>query len=187
MKIKQLTSAAALAAMAAMAILSAAPAQAADLYGGVSVGASRWHINDQPGVAIDKSDTGYKLLLGGQFTPNFGVEGGYVSLGKAKLSGAGGNGDVKGSGWFVDLVGSMPLSANVALFGKLGVFNGKVSGTATGVNTSDRGTDVKFGFGLSYALSKAVDLRGEWERYRFNLSGDKGDVDLLSVGLTFKF
>lgn len=174
-------------AAAALALLSTTAVQAADIYAGVSLGASRWSIADQPGFTIDKSDTGYKLVLGTQFTPNIGAELGYASLGTAKISGGGGTGEVKGSGWFVDLVGTLPLSGSLSGFAKLGVFNGKAKASGAGGAASDSGTDVKYGLGLSYALSKTVDLRGEWERYRFNLSGDKGDVDLLSVGVNFKF
>ena len=181
MKVKKLI------AVAALALLSTTAAQALDLYGGVSLGASKWHINDEPGVTIDKSDTGYKLVLGAQFTPNIGAELGYASLGKVKISGAGVSGEVKGSGWFADLVGTLPLSGSLSGFAKVGVFNGKAKASGAGGTASDSGTDVKYGVGLSYAMSKSVDLRGEWERYRFNLSGDKGDVDLFSAGVNFKF
>lgn len=173
-------------AAAALALLSTTAVQAADFYAGVNLGASRWSVADMPGFTIDKSDTGYKLVLGSQFTPNIGAELGYVSLGTAKFSG-GGTGEIKGSGWFADLVGTLPLTGNLSGFAKLGVFNGKAKASGAGGTASDSGTDVKYGLGLSYALSKSVDLRGEWERYRFNLSGDKGDVDLLSVGVTVKF
>lgn len=175
-----------IAAVASLALLSATAVQAADYYGGINLGASKWHIADEPGVTIDKSDTGYKLVLGAQFTPNIGAELGYASLGTVKVSGNG-TADVKGSGWFMDLVGTMPLSGDLSAFGKLGVFSGKAKASGAGGTASDSGTDIKYGFGLSYAVSKSVDLRGEWERYRFNLSGDKGDVDLLSVGVNFKF
>lgn len=178
-------------AVAAMALGASLSAQAADLYALGSVGASKWNVDDIAGVNLDKSDTGFKLGLGAQFSPNLAVEGGYATLGKAKLSGPGGSGSIKGNGVFVDLVGLLPLSSEVNAFAKLGVFNGHAKAQATGlagvVNESDSGTDVKFGLGLSYAVSKTVQVRGEWERYRFKVWGDKGDVDLVSVGVTFGF
>ncbi|MBP6898995.1 MAG: porin family protein [Burkholderiaceae bacterium] len=174
-------------AATAITLLSATAAQAAELYGTASLGRSDWKVDDEPGISIDKTGTGFKLGLGAQLTPNLAVEGGYVSLGKARLSGAGGSGSVKGQGVFADLVGSLPINSEVALFAKLGVFHGKAKASASGISESDSGTDAKFGFGASYALSKTTQLRAEWERYRFNLSGDKGDVDLLSVGLNFAF
>lgn len=183
-------------ATAVLALAASTGAHAADLYVGGSLGQSSWKVDQEPGVSLDKNDTGFKLLLGAQFSPNFAVEGGYVDLGKAKLSGSVGetliNGDIKGSGFFVDAVGKLPLSPQWAVFGKLGVFNGKakLSGTtSTGQSgsDSDRGTDIKYGLGAEYALSKTVAIRGEWERYRFKVWGDKGDVDLVSVGVTFGF
>lgn len=180
-----------LVAVAAVALCTSLTSQAADLYVLGAVGASKWNTEDVAGVSIDKSDTGYKLGLGAQFSPNLAVEGGYANLGKAKLSGAGGSGSIKGNGLFVDLVGLLPLSSEVNAFAKLGVFNGHAKVHATGLagvlNESDSGTDVKFGLGLSYAVSKTVQVRGEWERYRFKVWGDKGDVDLLSVGVTVGF
>jgi OmpA-OmpF porin, OOP family len=173
--------------VAALAILSTTAVQGADFYAGANAGVTRWHTEDVPGFTTDRSDTGYKLFGGAQFSPNVAAEVGYVGLGKAKLTGAGISGNIKGTGLFIDLVGILPMSGDLSLFGKLGVFNGKAKGTAPGVAISDSGTDIKFGFGMAYALSKTMAVRGEWERYRFDLSGDKGDTDLLSIGLTFKF
>lgn len=181
---------------AALGVAAMAGAQAADFYAGGALGVSSWKVDSEPGVSLDKTDTGLKLVLGAQLSPNFAIEGGYASLGKAKLSGEVGemrvDGSFKGTGVFVDLVGMMPLATDWTLFGKLGVFNGKAkaSGTASSGESgsdSDSGTDVKFGIGIDYALSKTVSIRGEWERYRFKVWDDKGDVDLLSVGVNFRF
>lgn len=180
-----------LVAVAAMAFGASFAAHAADLYALGSVGASKWNVSDIAGASLDKSDTGFKLGIGGQFSPNLAVEGGYADLGKAKLTASGGSGSIKGNGVFVDVVGLLPLSPQFNAFGKVGVFNGHAKAEASGVggraSESDSGTDVKFGLGLSYAVSKTVQVRGEWERYRFKVWGDKGDVDLLSVGVTFGF
>ena len=181
-----------LAAAAALTVLATAGAQAAGLYVGAGLGLSNWGIVDTPGASTDKKDTGVKFVLGTQISPNFAVEGGYVSLGKAKLSATGVNGSIKGSGLFIDLVGIVPISGDVSVFGKIGAFRGKASAsvTAAGFTDTDRGrysTNGKFGFGVSYALSPSVDVRGEWERYRLSLGGEKGDVSLLSVGVNYKF
>jgi OOP family OmpA-OmpF porin len=171
----------------ALSAIAAASAQAADFYIGASGGTTDWKVADEPGASIDKSDTGYKFMLGAQFHPNFALEGGYVDLGKAKYSGAY-VGDIKGTGWFVDAVGLWPMSPQWTLLGKVGVFNGKAKGTVVGLGSaSDSGTDAKFGLGVQYSLSKNLALRGEWERYRFDVFNDKGDVDLWSLGVKFSF
>jgi OOP family OmpA-OmpF porin len=55
-------------------------------------------------------------------------------------------------------------------------------------NPKEKDTNYKFGLGLEYALTQALGLRAEAERYRINDAvGNKGDVDLFSVGLVFRF
>lgn len=171
-----------------LAVVASAPAQAADWYLGGSIGASDWKVSDVPeGVSVDKSDIGYKLLGGVAFGPNFAVEGGYANLGKSSLSAAGLSGEAKGYGYFLDLVGMLPVSGQFSVLGRLGAFNGHGKLSTMGVSESDSGTDVKYGFGVHYAFSKTVGIRGEWERYRFNAFDEKQDVDLWSVGVTFGF
>lgn len=49
-------------------------------------------------------------------------------------------------------------------------------------------TNYKFGLGLQYHLTPALAMRLEAERYRINDAvGNRGDIDLVSVGLTFRF
>ncbi len=185
---------------AAVVLAATASAQAADWYVGGSVGQSRF--KDSVGEApagttitdIDRTGTGFKLLLGASLSPNLAVEGGYADLGKASITlrqnGEGGatvTGDVKGQGYFADVVGKLPVAQNWALFGKLGVFRGKVKVAAGNNSDSDTGTSYKVGFGAEYALAKNIAVRAEWERYRFKAFNDAGNADLLSVGVTFGF
>ena len=181
-------------AVAALALAASVPVQAADWYVGGSLGASDW--KDDSGLATDTRDTGYKLFVGVGLTPNIALEGGWVDLGKAKFSdsstGMTITGDVKGSGWFGDLVGILPINPQFSAFAKIGFFYGEAKGTGSvaGVGSAsekDSGTDVKYGLGLSYAINKSFSIRGEWERYRFNVFDDKGDTDLLSAGVVFTF
>ena len=49
-------------------------------------------------------------------------------------------------------------------------------------------TNYKFGVGLQYALTHSLGMRLEAERYRIDDAvGNKGDIDLLSVGLIYRF
>lgn len=185
---------------AAVVLAATASAQAADWYVGGSVGQSRFpgDIGDAPAgftiTDVDRTGTGYKLLLGASLSPNLAVEGGYADLGKASVTlrgngegGGTGTLNVKGHGYFVDLVGKFPVAQNLALFGKLGVFHGKVKATGGNASESDSGTSYKFGVGAEYALAKNIAVRGEWERYRFKAFDGSGNANLLSVGVTFGF
>lgn len=172
---KALIAAAALGACAAQAQV-----QTQGLYLGGSVGASRYD-GSVPGPTLtDRSSAGIKLYGGYTFNPNFGLEAGYVNLGKFKGSAA----DVKADGVFVDAVGTVPLGNNFSLLGRVGAFNGRLKSTLDG---SDRGTNLKVGAGVQYDLSAKTAVRAEWERYRFDALGSKSNTDLYTVGFNYRF
>lgn len=169
-------------ALVCASLLAGAAAQAQGLSIGGNVGTSRYKGDDVGGVATDRSDTGGKLYGGYQFTPHLGIEAGYASLGKFQSAA----GQRKGTGVFVDAVGTLPLGNNFSALGRVGAFNGKLEDTFAG--SSDKGTNVKVGAGVQYDLSKNTAVRGEWERYRFDASGGtKANTDLYSVGLNYRF
>src|SRR6266850_505306 len=182
-------------------------AQDAGWYGGIGIGQSRAKINDErirnglPGVTSiqdDDRDTGFKLFGGRQFTRNFAVEGGYFRLGEfgytANTAGGSQRGAAKFQGANLDAVGILPITEKFAALGRLGLTytqaKGTFSGVGVGTNTSPSKSEGNFkvGLGLQYALTPALGLRGEWERYRVNDTiGNKGNVDMLTVGLLYRF
>jgi len=198
-------------------LASAAPALAQDdnyLYGGGSIGRSRARLGEARITAsllgegltttsftADKKDTAYKLFGGYQFNRYFGLEAGYFNLGKfgfeATTTPAGTlNGDIRLSGFNLDLVGTLPLTQRLSAIGRVGVQNAKArdrfsgSGAVTVLdpNPSKRSTQAKVGAGLQYELTRSLLLRGEVERYRVNDAvGNKADVNMLSVGLVIPF
>lgn len=148
--------------------------------------------------SCDDTSTGKKIFLGYQFTQNFAVEGGYVDLGKFKASGTVLGVPVsayaKAKTWQLVAVGTLPLANNFSLFGKAGLHNWDADAgvTALGLTstTSDKGIDLTFGVGAGYEITKNLGLRLEWERFRHVGEDDttgKSDVDLLSVGLRYRF
>lgn len=145
--------------------------------------------------------TGFKIYGGYQLNPNFALESGYFDLGKfgftANTSPAGTlNGDIRVRGLNLDLVGTLPLSEQFSLLGRVGANFAQTRGTFSGTgavgvanpNPSKRETNYKIGVGLQYAFTESLSMRGELERYRINDAvGNKGHVDMLSVGLVYKF
>ena len=141
--------------------------------------------------SVDGKGTGYKIFGGYQFNQNFGAELAWVDLGKASYSGTflGApvtGGTVKTSGLNISVVGTLPLSSGFALFAKAGLFSweAKANDTTGGFPFSgtDNGGDVSFGIGASYNFTKNFGVRAEWERFKA-----VGDIDLLSVGVVYKF
>lgn len=174
--------------VATLALAAAGAAQAQVFYAGGSLGGSYWDVEEVPGASIDQSDFGFKVHLGFEFSPYVAVELGWADVGKARFSGSGISGDLKGSGAYLDLVGTLPIAEGWVLLGRFGAFNGKAKGTVSGLgSTSDSGNDVKFGVGFEWHVSRQVAIRGEWERYRFEVFGDQGDVDLWSAGVNVRF
>lgn len=177
-------------------LLAATQASAQGFYLGGSVGQS----NADDGNAIpdlitsgtvDGKDTGYKIFGGYQFNQNFGLELAWIDLGKASYSGTFfglpvTGGTVKTSGINISAVGTLPLGSGFALFGKAGLlaWESKQDDVTAGVAFSNKedGTDLSFGIGASYDFTKNFGIRAEWERFKA-----VGDIDLLSVGLVYKF
>lgn len=203
---------------AALAIFASTPvlAQGTGWYGGGSVGRTRATIDDPritSGLAGQRlatesiedrdDDGGFKVFGGYQFTPNFGVEGGYFDLGEfgytARTIPAGSlSGDIRVKGLNLDLVGTLPLTQRFSLLGRVGVISARTEGnfSATGAarvpyasaSTSERSTGYKFGAGVMYDFTERLAMRVEAERYRIKDSvGNRGDIDMVSVGLLYRF
>ena len=167
-------------ALLCVSMLGAAAAHAEGLSVGGSLATSRWKGDDIGGLSTDKSSTGGKLYGGYSFTPNFGLEAGYATLGKFESAA----GSVKADGFYADAVGTLPLGNGFSALGRVGLFNGKLDSSLAG---DDRGTSYKVGAGVQYDFDPKLGIRGEWERYRFDALGTKSNADMYSVGLNYKF
>lgn len=213
MKLTRNTARLGLVALAA-AFSPLAMAQSAGWYVGGNIGQSRALIDDaritssmlSSGLTVTtiedkKRDTGFKLLGGYQFNRNFALEGGYFNLGKmgytATTTPAGSlTGEMKVQGLNLDLVGTLPFTEKFSGLGRVGMtyadtqdsFSRTGAVTVSDPSPNKRDSNYKFGVGLQYALTQALALRLEAERYRINDGvGNKGDVDLVSVGLVYRF
>ena len=201
---KKLAIASGLALCAGLLAPQAAFAQDKGFYMGIGLGQSKakdWCgdlASDGFTGSCDDTATGKKIFLGYQYNKNFAIEGAYVDLGKAKASetvlGVPVSAYAKAKTWQLVAVGTLPLANNFSLFGKAGLHNWDldVGASALGLSdkVSDKGTDFTFGFGAGYEITKNLGLRLEWERFRHVGEEDttgKSNVDLLSVGLRYRF
>jgi OOP family OmpA-OmpF porin len=199
--------------LAGIAAFSAQSALAADSgwYGGLSIGATTAEVDDerirrglQPRVVTsldhEESDYGLKLLAGRKFNRNFALEGGYFNLGEfgytANMAGGAETGTLKVQGLNVDAVGILPFSEKFSGLGRVGLTYAEAKGTfqsngaiaPLNATTKENEFNLKYGLGLQYDFTPKLAMRGEWERYRVNDSvGNKGDIDLFSVGLVYTF
>jgi OmpA-OmpF porin, OOP family len=201
-------------ALLAVVAVSASSLASAQWYVGGSVGVSNTSLNESSlrltGVATqalskNESDTGTKAWVGYQLNKNFAIEGGYVNLGQFSASNTytGPNGTltakIKTDGWNLAVLGMLPLGSNMSMFAKLGAYMSTTSGTSSGTGTlppgaiasvSNSETNVMYGFGLDYNLSKSWVVRGELESFqdlRPSSTANKGNVSLYSLGVNYKF
>lgn len=195
------------------AVMSSPSAMADDAfwYIGGNIGQSKAKIDDEritaqlPGsvsISDDKTDTAYKLFGGYQLNKNFALEAGYFNLGEfgytATTAPAGSlSGKIKLQGVNLDLVGIMPINEKFSVFGRLGLSytEAKDQFSSSGVvpipsdpNPSNSSSNYKFGAGVQYDFNESLGMRLEGERYRIDDAvGNLGDIDLISVGLVYRF
>jgi OmpA-OmpF porin, OOP family len=145
-----------------------------------------------PGTGYSDNDheTAWKLYGGYQFHPNLAVEGGYYDLGRYNYgyTAPGGSGNSRYQGLNLDLVARMPFADRFAVFGRVGGAYTRARSDFGGTSRSESRWGPKAGIGLEYAITPAVALRGEWERYRIrDAVRGRGDVDALTVGVVWHF
>lgn len=189
---------------------------ATGFYGGVGVGQTRAKINNNAlhingatatNFTKDETDIGYKIFGGYSFNKNLALEASYIDFGNINASlnmtapAVGSiSASIKANGVTCDLVGTLPLPNNFALFAKVGALYSTVKTDLTtsgvvfllpGVSAHNKYSDtsLKLGMGARYDFNSLFALRGEWERYKnvHNTSTAKGDLNLYSAGLVFKF
>lgn len=202
--------------LVALATLASPFAMAQDRgwYGGFNIGKAKATIDDEritssllgagfttTSIADRDDHTGFKVYGGYQFSRYFALEGGYFDLGKfgftaATLPTGTLTGDIKLTGVNLDLVLSVPLTHRFSVFGRVGVNQANAKDTFAGTGAvhvlnpspSKRAANIKFGGGLQLDFTDSFGMRAEIERYRIDDAvGNKGHVDMASVGLLFKF
>jgi len=180
---------------ALLAISAPAVAQQSDAgwYMGGSYGMTSFDI-DTAGIispSLDDSDSGFKIFGGFQFSRNWGMEFGYVDFGKAGIGGSilgiPFTGDVGVTAFTFAGTGTLPLSENFALLGKVGLANwdAKVN-VSTGIgagSASESGTDMFYGIGARYSFNKNLSVQVEFEQFET----DADSASMTSVGLRYKF
>jgi OOP family OmpA-OmpF porin len=150
-------------------------------------------------IHSQERDIGYKLFVGKQLNRNFALEAGYYDLGQYSFDAttvpAGSlSGRVKFRGVNLDLLAQLPLSERLSVYARLGGNYTRSNVTFSGnrlltqSTASERKFEPKAGLGIEYKFTEALAMRGEYERNRVNdAAGNRGDVDLLSVNLVYKF
>ncbi len=151
-------------AAACITAFAAAPAFAQS-YVGAGVGAAK----------TDTNETSYKLYGGFQFNPTWGMEVAYNDLGRYRGA------DV--DSWSIAGTGTVPLGTNWSLLGKLGATSNRPKFAG-----SSNKTDVLYGIGVGYSMTKNVGLRLEYEDFGTLSKSNNGNNSTGSnLGLSVKY
>lgn len=186
--------------VAAALVICAPGAQAADsrnadagFYGGLGLGRSATDLEaGSLGAVTDERDGAWKAFGGYQFNRIFAIEAGYYDLGRASAASTAGSATFDSTALQVSAVGTLPLTSQLGLLGKVGVArtDTDVIGTVGApFSTSDKETNPSYGLGLRYDATKTFGLRGEWERFQIGGAGiaGKSDVDLFTISGIYRF
>ncbi len=134
------------------------------------------------------TSTGFAVNAGYSFNENFAAELTYANLGSMDLN----DGRVlKTNGYSLGVVGLLPVSQFVALFGKVGYATTtfvitEINGVA-GINNSS--VNAMTAVGVSYFVNRKTDIRLTYDTYKIvnALTNEKDSLNLLSIGVLFRF
>ena len=158
-----------------------------DLYVGASIGNARLDDNFG-GFGIDTDAEAYRFFGGIQFGDIFGVEAGYLNFGdfteSVDLGGLLSRTDISGDGWTLGATLALPLTQNLSLFGKGGVFFWDADISVDGFSIDTPGDDNPYyGAGLKLDLGDNFSLTGDWTVYEFDVL----ETDVISLGFNYRF
>jgi opacity protein-like surface antigen len=156
-------------------------------YIGANAGQSKFKGSCSTFFDCDRKDSAWNLHLGGNFNHLIGVELGYTDFGRMRTFG----GDTEAQALDVSLTLGAPIGPHFAVFAKGGaaysdtdVSASPASFVSTG-SKKDWGT--KWGAGATWAFSRNLQARVDWDRYKLEFASGDRDIDLLSAGLQFRF
>jgi opacity protein-like surface antigen len=159
-------------------------------YVGASAGESKFRTECSRTITqfeCDRKDTGFKVYAGGKMSEILGVEVGYTDFGRIRASG----GDTDAWAVPVTLLAGWPMGDRFSAFGKVGGLYGRTDVTASLDSLTDTGHKSGWGWtygaGAAFAITRALQIRADWDRYKLDFVGGRKDVDMLSAGLQVRF
>jgi hypothetical protein len=132
--------------------------------------------------------TAWRLFAGYTVTRNFAVEGGYISLGKVRVTEYGGGFfETEVSGFELGPVGIVPVGRHFSLLARAGLifwrsdicFSHGDSGSGA---VRESGTDLSLSLGARCDFSRRFGVRAEYSRYAIDKSrAGAGDFDVVTI------
>ena len=151
-------------------------------YAGASIGRTDWDFSCGLGGCDDRS-TGFKLHAGGRLNNVIGLEAAYFHLGEGSLAPGV---DVRAQGINLSVLAGVPIGQSASINGKVGGVYGwtRVTGPFGG---REDGLGLSYGANATVGLTRNLDLRFDWDRYRLDFAQGDDRVNQYSIGLQYKF
>lgn len=154
---------------------------------GVSGGQSKFRTDCSSLFDCDRKDSAWKVYAGGSVNDILGFEVGYTDFGKIRAFG----GDTEANAANLSLTAGIPIGDRFSIFAKGGAVYGRTdvhASTTALVRSGDRrGWGSTWGFGGALGITRNVQVRLDWDRYKLDFAGGRRDVDLLSAGVQLRF
>ena len=148
---------------------------------GVSAGQATLKRQSNP----DETAVGYKIFGGLHATGPFFVEVSHINLGEYFKDTPSAR-EISGNA--IHLVGKLPFTSRISALAKVGLFSWDVEYNNS--NTSTTGSDITYGFAMTYILPMGYTLRVEWENYadvgKYNTTTGN-DMTLTTLGVSVSF
>ena len=179
--------------LAVVALCLCGPAFAQQGFVELGIGQAKVDIDaaDIGADTVDDKDTTWAISGGWMFHPMIGAEIGYRDLGETSASATVGANTVRATaevdGFLFGAVGRIPVGP-IEIAPRVGLYRWDVKGKvflngAQIDSADDDGTDVYFGVGAQYVITKQFHVGAHWTR--FDIDGD--DVDVFEIKVGFRF
>lgn len=158
-------------------------------YIGLSLGRAHYGVScGGTALLCDKNDRSWKITAGAMTGNYWGVELGYLDLGRINRAG----GTTRAQGLNFSLVGKAPVAQQFSVFGKLGATYGRTETGSVAGSGITAGTER--GLGLAYAAGVSWDFTPRWSAtlefdshdFRFS-SGGRDPVRSTNLGLQYRY
>ncbi len=158
-------------------------------YLGLTLGRSQYQVPcPTTSLVCDNNDTAIRLYGGAMIGNHWGVEIGYLDMGRIAREG----GKTRAQGLNLSLVGKAPLVSSLGVFGRLGTTYGRTETSTSGSSAvaagSDQGFGLSYGVGLSFDFTPRLSATLQWDSNDFHFAGTGRDaVRSTSLGLQYRY
>ena len=169
----------------------AAPALAEDTakrYVGVSIGSASFS-----NISPSTHPNVFKILSGYHFNPMLAVEVGYSMFGNVTVSNGVSSANVSTASWQTALVGTLPISQDFDLIGKIGLAHNIGTGTNGSPLPGRSGNfishnDIFLGLGAQYNINSKFSLLASYDNYgKFENAASPIKASSTTLGLIYHY